>query len=62
MAGIRDYCETDVMNTYLVFLRFRLMNGEMSREEYDAEIVFVRGELEKLNKPHWREFLAAWAK
>jgi predicted PolB exonuclease-like 3'-5' exonuclease len=59
-AGIRDYCETDVMNTSLVFLRFRLMRGEISREEYGGEIGFVRGELEKLNKPHWREFLAAW--
>jgi predicted PolB exonuclease-like 3'-5' exonuclease len=59
-GGIRDYCETDVMNTYLVFLRFCLMRGEMSREEYIAEIGFVRGELEKLMKPHWREFLAAW--
>ena len=50
------------MNTYLVFLRFRLMRGEMSREEYLVEIDFVRSELEKLNKPHWCEFLAAWAR
>ncbi|MDR0576162.1 MAG: 3'-5' exonuclease [Candidatus Accumulibacter sp.] len=60
IAGIRDYCETDAMNTYLVHLRFRLMRGEMSREEYESEIRFIRGELEKLDKPHWREFLAAW--
>ena len=60
-AGIRDYCETDVMNTYLVSLRFRLMRGELSRDEYDEELSFVRGELERLNKPHWQEFLAAWA-
>ena len=60
MAEIRDYCETDVMNTYLVSLRFRLMRGEMTRAEYDTEISFVRAELEKLDKPHWREFLAAW--
>ena len=60
VAEIRDYCETDVVNTYLVSLRFRLMRGELSRAEYDAEILFLRGELEKLGKPHWREFLAAW--
>ena len=59
-ASIRDYCETDVMNTYLVHLRFRLMRGEISREEYESEILFVRKELENLNKPHWKEFLAAW--
>jgi predicted PolB exonuclease-like 3'-5' exonuclease len=62
MAGIRDYCETDVMNTYLVSLRFRLMRGELSRSEYDGETDFVRGALEKLDKPHWHEFLAAWSK
>ena len=60
-SGIRDYCETDVMNTYLVFQRFRLMRGELSREAYDAEIDFVRAELKRLDKPHWREFVAAWA-
>ncbi len=58
--GIRDYCETDVMNTFLVSLRFRLMRGELSREDYAHEIEFVRGELARLNKPHWNEFLAAW--
>jgi predicted PolB exonuclease-like 3'-5' exonuclease len=60
IAEIRDYCETDVLNTYLVATRFRLMRGELSPAEYDAEIAFVRGELGKINKPHWREFLAAW--
>ena len=57
---IRDYCETDVVNTYLVAIRFRLMRGELSRAEYDDETAFVRSELEKLGKPHWQEFLSAW--
>ena len=61
IAGIRDYCETDVMNTYLVLLRFRLMRGEISRDGYDAEIQFVKGELARLDKPHWHEFLSAWS-
>ena len=60
IAGIRDYCETDVLNTYLVSLRFRLMRGELARADYDQEIEFVRGELQRLDKPHWHEFLAAW--
>ena len=60
IAGIRDYCETDVLNTYLVFLRFRLMQGELSRAEYDEEISFVRTVLERLNKAHWCEFLSMW--
>jgi predicted PolB exonuclease-like 3'-5' exonuclease len=60
VAEIRDYCETDVVNTYLVLCRFRLMRGELSRSEYDAEIAFVRAELGRLEKPHWAEYLAAW--
>ncbi len=27
LAEIRNYCETDVVNTYLVFARFQLMRG-----------------------------------
>ena len=60
VGEIRDYCETDVVNTYLVLCRFRLMRGELSRSEYEAEIAFVRAELGRLEKPHWAEYLAAW--
>lgn len=59
---IRDYCETDVANTYLVYQRFRLMNGSLSHEEYDVELEFLREHLyeQAENKPHWDEFLEAW--
>ncbi|MCK6407094.1 MAG: 3'-5' exonuclease [Rhodocyclaceae bacterium] len=60
IGEIRDYCETDVVNTYLVLCRFRLMRGELSRTEFDAEIAFVRAELGCLEKAHWAEYLAAW--
>ena len=29
LAAIRDYCETDVLNTYLIYLRFQLVRGEL---------------------------------
>lgn len=57
---IRDYCETDVVNTYLVFNRFRLMRGEQNKAEALVEEAFIHAELQKLDKPHWREYLAAW--
>lgn len=60
IAEIRDYCETDVLNTYLVFNRFRRMRGELTPEEEAAERRFVRARLAELDAPHWREFLAAW--
>jgi len=58
--AIRDYCETDVVNTYLVYLRFQQMRGRMSAAEHAAEIAFVRTELGRIEAPHWRQFLAAW--
>jgi len=61
IAEIRNYCETDALNTYLVAVRFLLMRGEFARAEYDAELAFVRAELERIGKPHWQEFLAAWS-
>ncbi|KFB71885.1 MAG: putative 3'-5' exonuclease related to the exonuclease domain of PolB [Candidatus Accumulibacter phosphatis] len=59
-AEIRDYCETDALNTYLVCVRFRLLRGEISCAEYEQEIALVRAALGQIGKPHWQEFLAAW--
>ena len=60
IKGIRDYCETDVLNTYLVYLRFELINGNLTPEEYEAECEIVRTTLVDENKPHLTEFLNAW--
>ena len=60
LKEIRDYCETDVVNTYLVYCRFQLMRGELSRDGYLAEMELVRSSLGKLDSPHWREYLDAW--
>lgn len=57
---IRDYCETDVVNTYLVYCRFQLMKGAMTKDAYDEEVSLVRSSLAALDGPHWKEYLAAW--
>ncbi len=57
---IRDYCETDVANTYLVFLRFQLMRGQLNPASYADEIALARETLEGYKGQHWAEFLAAW--
>ena len=44
---IRDYCETDVANTYLLYLRFQMMRGALSPERYAEECALLRGLLEK---------------
>lgn len=60
--AIRDYCETDAANTYLVYLRFCLMNGRFSAAEYENEIYRFRNYIVTLaaDKAHWREFAEAW--
>ena len=60
IKGIRDYCETDVLNTYLVFLRFELMRGNLSREAHDAECQLVRNHLKASGQPHLVEFEKNW--
>ena len=32
---VRRYCETDVLNTYLIYQRFRLLRGEIDAGEYE---------------------------
>ena len=60
IAQIRGYCEADVANTYLVYLRFQLMRGALAPDKYQQEIDFVRASLGKSSDPHWREFLELW--
>jgi 3'-5' exonuclease len=57
---IRNYCETDVINTYLVYLRFELVRGRLTPEEHDSECGIVRAWLQGAGRPHLTEFLAAW--
>jgi predicted PolB exonuclease-like 3'-5' exonuclease len=57
---IRNYCETDVINTYLIYLRFELMRGRLTPQEHDRECGIVRAWLQASGKPHLAEFLAAW--
>ena len=59
---IRDYCETDAANTYLVFLRFQLLRGALSPDEYAAEVARVRDWVAQQagDHPHWQAFVAAW--
>ena len=60
IVRIRRYCETDVLNTYLVYLRFELMRGRFSRERYAEEIERAKVMLRAGTEPHFAEFLAAW--
>jgi len=57
---IRNYCETDVLNTFLVYLRFELLRGNLDANTYSQEQARVRDSLKSENKPHLNTFLDAW--
>jgi hypothetical protein len=59
-VGIRRYCETDVLNTYLIYLRFELMRGQLTRERHAEELERVKALLRDSPEPHCAEFLHAW--
>jgi 3'-5' exonuclease len=59
--AVRNYCETDVLNTYLVYLRFQLIRGEVTPAAYASECALVRSHLQESDAPHLGEFLRAWA-
>ncbi len=61
VVAIRDYCETDVLNTYLVYLRFELIRGHLDHGGFERECKLVRDSLAREGRPHFQAFLAAWA-
>lgn len=57
---IRQYCETDAANTYLVYLRFQFMRGALSEAGYATEIQLLHDWIRAQNQEHWRTFLSMW--
>jgi predicted PolB exonuclease-like 3'-5' exonuclease len=62
LEEIRAYCETDVMNTWLLYCRFQLIRGSLSAKAYQDEIELARSMLASRSEPHWQQYLAAWPK
>ena len=60
IESIRNYCETDALNTHLVYLRYQLIRGRLNEASYAAECKIVRSHLEAESAAHWGEFLSAW--
>jgi len=60
LEDIRRYCETDVMNTYLLYCRFQKMRGGFTEAEHERELALVRETLTELGEAPWPEYLAAW--
>ncbi|WP_342773299.1 3'-5' exonuclease [Arenicella xantha] len=59
IKAIRDYCETDALNTYLVYLHWQAMRGQLDAAGLKAEQEVVRSALRD-GEPHLKAFLEAW--
>lgn len=57
---IRDYCETDALNTHLIFLRFQYIRGLLDQQQLQSEYARVREALADSDATHLKEFLSAW--
>lgn len=60
IEGIRDYCVGDTLNTYLIYLRFQWLRGQLTEEAHRQECVRVRDWLKANPASALKEFLAAW--
>ena len=60
IGEIRDYCETDVLNTYLVYLTWERNRGNLDQAAFDAECQRVREALQASEAQHLLDFEAAW--
>ena len=60
LARIRAYCETDVLNTYLIYLRFELLRGHLTAPAHAQEAARLRRMLDESKAAHLEEFSAHW--
>ena len=60
IGSIRNYCETDALNTYLIYLRYLLLCGHLEDTSYQAACERVKQWLSGCGKPHLEAFLEAW--
>ncbi len=62
IEDVRNYCETDVLNTYLVYLRWQLHTGTLNKAGYNAcaadLISFIDAEKDK--RAYLGDFMEAW--
>ena len=60
IQSIRDYCETDVLNTYLVYLNYERNRGNLDKIRYEQECQRVRDTLKASDHEHLQAFEKAW--
>ncbi len=62
LQDIRNYCETDVINTYLVYLRYALHTGKLNINNYNRAIDDIALFLSSSSENHFVEYYQQWGK
>ena len=52
---IKEYCESDVLNTYWLFLKYQLLKGKITKDEYSNFLKNMANKLDK-NKSYYSVF------
>lgn len=61
-AAINQYCESDVLNTYLLYLRWAYLSTRLSTHSHNSSVQNLLDYLEagRERQPHWGEFAERW--
>lgn len=62
LKEIDDYCETDVLNTYLVYLNYGLLTGIIDKDAFIKMNKDLIEYMREKNFSHFNEFLEEWEK
>lgn len=60
VEAIRNYCETDVVNTYLIYLQFERMRGRLTETQWQVERQRLRDYLANSGRAHLEAYSEAW--
>ena len=60
VEDIRNYCDHDVLNTYLIFIHYQVMIGKITNEELSSKMQSLKKLLSKSDKHHLQYFLSSW--
>lgn len=60
IKSIRDYCEAEVLNTYLVYLNYQRNRGVLDQTQYKQECALVRDSLKNSRSEHLQAFENHW--
>ena len=59
LQEVADYCETDIINTYLLFLRYELFRGRIDAAQHQLSVVALQEHIrtKHADRPHLTSFL-----